>query len=109
MHYRLLVSIEVIEFIERLPGRTRGALRRAIHAIGRDPLGRSDALDYDAIGRRIQIAVVGDYALGLWAMSVQEIKEQLAALPRTEQDEVIASSPNLMEGFSGYSTGVGKG
>ena len=39
MPYRLLISIEVIEFIERLPGKTREALRRAIHAIGRDPLG----------------------------------------------------------------------
>lgn len=29
-------------------------------------------------------------ALKLWSMSVQEIKEQLAALPRNEQDEVIA-------------------
>ena len=66
MHYRLLVSIKVIEFIERLPGKTRAALRRAIHTIGRDPLGRSDALDYDAIGRRMQIAVVGDYALMYW-------------------------------------------
>ena len=66
MPYRLLICIEVIEFIERLPGKTRDALRRAIHAIGRDPLGRSDALDHDAIGRRIQIAVVGDYALMYW-------------------------------------------
>ena len=66
MAYRLLVSIEVIEFIERLPGKIREALRRGIHAIGRDPLGRSDALDRDANGRRMQIAVVGDYALMYW-------------------------------------------
>ena len=66
MHYRLLVSIEVIEFLERLPERMREALRQAIHAIGRDPLGRSDALDFDEIGRRMQIAVVGDYALMYW-------------------------------------------
>ncbi len=45
MAYRLLVSIEVIEFIERLPVKTREALRSAIHSIARDPLGRSDALD----------------------------------------------------------------
>ena len=66
MAYRLLVSIEVIEFIERLPVKTREALRCAIHLIGRDPLGRSDALDRDAIGRRMQIAVTGDYALMYW-------------------------------------------
>ena len=51
MAYRLLVSIEVIEFIERLPVKTREALRSAIHSIARDPLGRSDALDRDATGR----------------------------------------------------------
>ena len=66
MAYRLLVSIEVIEFIERLPVKTREALRSAIHSIARDPLGRSDALDRDAIGRRMQIAVTGDYALMYW-------------------------------------------
>lgn len=48
---------------ERLPVKTREALRCAIHSIGRDPLGRSDALDRDAVGRRMQIAVIGDYAL----------------------------------------------
>ena len=63
MAYRLLLPIDVVEFIERLPVKTREALRCAIHLIGRDPLGRSDALDRDAIGRRIQIAVTGDYAL----------------------------------------------
>lgn len=56
----------MIEFIERLPAKTREALRRVIHAIGRDPLGRSDALDRDATGRRMQISVVGDYALMYW-------------------------------------------
>ena len=66
MPYRLLVSIEVIEFIERLPSKTRDALRLSIRSIGRDPMGRSDALDRDATGRRIQIAVIGDYAVMYW-------------------------------------------
>jgi len=66
MAYRLLISIEVIEFIERLPCKTREALRLAIRSIGRDPLGRSDALDRDATGRRIQIAVIGEYAVMHW-------------------------------------------
>lgn len=66
MQYRLLVSIEVIEFIERLPSKTREPLRRTIHRIGGDPLGRSDAVDHDATGRRMQIAILGDYALMYW-------------------------------------------
>ncbi len=66
MQYRLLVSIEVIEFLERLPGKTREPLRRAIHGIGGNPSGWSDAIDHDAVGRRMQIAIVGEYALVYW-------------------------------------------
>ncbi len=61
MNYRLLISIEVVEFIERLPSRNRKALRNVIDGIGRDPMGRSDAEDYDDIGRRLEIAIAGSW------------------------------------------------
>jgi mRNA-degrading endonuclease RelE of RelBE toxin-antitoxin system len=77
MQYRLLVSIEVVEFMERLPLKTREALRRGIHEIGRDPLGRSDASEHDSTGRRMQIAVFGDYALMYW---VDEADQQIKIL-----------------------------
>lgn len=66
MDYRLLISIECVEFIERLPSRTRKALRNAITTIGCDPLGSSDAEDYDETGRLLQIAIIGDYAVTYW-------------------------------------------
>ena len=66
MDYRLLISIEVVEFIERLPSRTRQRIRGAIRAIGSDPRGHSDAVDYDEAGRRLEIAITGDYALMYW-------------------------------------------
>ena len=66
MDYRLLISIDVVGFSERVPAKTRRALRSAIHAIGRDPLGRSDAEDRDETGRLLHIAVVGDFALTYW-------------------------------------------
>ncbi|MES2922263.1 MAG: hypothetical protein V4819_11995 [Verrucomicrobiota bacterium] len=66
MNYRLLISIEVVEFIERLPSRNRKALRNVIDGIGRDPMGRSDAEDYDDIGRRLEIAIAGDFAFTYW-------------------------------------------
>jgi mRNA-degrading endonuclease RelE of RelBE toxin-antitoxin system len=66
MNYRLLISIEVVEFIERLPLRIRRALRNAIEAIGNDPVGRSDAEDFDDTGRRLEIAISGDFALTYW-------------------------------------------
>ena len=66
MAYRWLLPIDVVEFIERLPVKTREAFLSAIHSNGRDPMGRSDALDRDAIGRRMQTEVTGDYALMYW-------------------------------------------
>jgi mRNA-degrading endonuclease RelE of RelBE toxin-antitoxin system len=66
MPYRLLISIEVIEFLERLPSRTQKVLRNGIARIGLDPLGRSDAEDHDEVGRILQIAIVNDYALTYW-------------------------------------------
>jgi mRNA-degrading endonuclease RelE of RelBE toxin-antitoxin system len=66
MEYRLLISMEVVEFLERLPSRIRKALRNVIAAIGEDPMGRSDAADYDDTGRRLEIAIAGDFAFTYW-------------------------------------------
>ena len=66
MDYRLLISIEVLEFVERLPSRVGQRIRAAIKAIGANPLGYSDAVEYDEIGRRLEIAIIGDYALMYW-------------------------------------------
>ena len=66
MDYRLFISIEVVEFVERLPARTKQRIRNAIRAISNDPLGNSDATDRDEVGRRLEIAIVGDYALMYW-------------------------------------------
>jgi len=66
MQYRLLISIEVVEFLERLPSKTRKALRNAISAIGGDPLAMADASDFDDTGRQLQITIIGDFALTYW-------------------------------------------
>jgi mRNA-degrading endonuclease RelE of RelBE toxin-antitoxin system len=66
MQYRLLISIEVVEFLERLPSKTRQALRNAIAANGTDPLNMADAADLDDTGRWLEIVIIGDYALTYW-------------------------------------------
>jgi len=66
MRYRLLIAIEVVEFLERLPSKTRKDLRNAIAAIGGDPISMADAADYDDTGRQLQIAIIGDFALTYW-------------------------------------------
>lgn len=66
MPYRLLISIEVVEFLEKLPSKTRKVLRNAIAAIGTDPIAMSDAVDFDDTGRRVEISIIGDFALTYW-------------------------------------------
>jgi mRNA-degrading endonuclease RelE of RelBE toxin-antitoxin system len=66
MQYRLLISIQVVEFVERLPAKIRRQLRHSMIAIGEDPLGEADAEDFDEIGRILQISIIGDYALTYW-------------------------------------------
>lgn len=68
MDYRLLISMDVMEFVERLPSRLRRPIRSAIAAIGEDPLGCSEATDHDNTGRVLHIAIVGDFALMYWMM-----------------------------------------
>lgn len=58
MNYRLLISTEVVEFLERLPSKTRKSLRNAIATIGGDPISMADAADFDDTGRQLQIAIV---------------------------------------------------
>ena len=64
--YTLFISINVVEFVERLPRRLRLGIRNGIKDIQEDPLGVSDAADYDSTGRMVHIYVVGDYALTYW-------------------------------------------
>jgi mRNA-degrading endonuclease RelE of RelBE toxin-antitoxin system len=66
MNYRLLISMEVVEFLERLPSRTRRPIRNAIAEIGQDPIRMSDAADFDDTGRQLHIAIIGDFALTYW-------------------------------------------
>ncbi len=66
MPYRLLIAVESVEFLLRLPARSRAALRNAITAIGDDPLGCADAEDFDETGRLLHISIIGDYALTCW-------------------------------------------
>lgn len=66
MSFRLLIALEVVEFLERLPARHRRRLRRAIESIHRDPRGSSDTTETDETGRLVQIHIADDFALVYW-------------------------------------------
>ena len=64
--FRLLISTEVLDIVARLPRKDALALRAMLRAIGADPYGQSAAVSYDEVGRRLEIAIAGDYALMFW-------------------------------------------
>ena len=66
MDHRLLISIDVVQFVERLPARFRKPIRSSFTAIAQDPIGCSDATDYDDTGRLLHVSIVGDFALMYW-------------------------------------------
>lgn len=73
--FQLLISLEVVKTIENLKRSTRLAIRDKIREIGRDPMGCSDANEFDAKGRIIEITIVDEYALSYWVDSAdQQIK-----------------------------------
>lgn len=63
-HWKNLIAAFLPD--ERLPRKTRLGLRAGILEIAQDPIGLSDATDFDATRRLVQIMVVGDYALTYW-------------------------------------------
>ncbi len=66
MDYQLFIAVDVLEFIERLPRNIRTGIRAVLLEIGDNPIGLSDAIEYDSIGRMVQITIIGDYALIYW-------------------------------------------
>ncbi len=66
MDYKLLIAMDVVDFVERLPSRFRKAIRSTFTSIGEDPLGTSDANDYDDSGRLLHVAIIGEFALMYW-------------------------------------------
>lgn len=66
MRYQILLSLVVVTFLERLPAKSRKSLRDLIQRIWEDPLGSSNATEYDRNGRVLHIAIAGEYALIYW-------------------------------------------
>jgi hypothetical protein len=66
MDYQLLVAWPVVELLESLPRRERRRLREGLMSISRDPGGKSDYQEPDAVGRPVEIHVCAGYAFKYW-------------------------------------------
>jgi len=66
MEYSLLIDLDVIEILDRLPKRTRLRLLDQFHKIRSFPGKYSDYQEYDAAGRRVQICIISGWAIHFW-------------------------------------------
>ena len=66
MEYQLLVAWPVVELLDSLPRRECRRLRECLVAIRRDPRGRSDYQEPDAVGRPVEIHICAGYAFKYW-------------------------------------------
>ena len=63
---RLLIDIEVLEFLRMLRSSEQGDLLRRFRAIGTSPDRYADYLERDAVGRDVAVHVFGRFAIKFW-------------------------------------------
>jgi mRNA-degrading endonuclease RelE of RelBE toxin-antitoxin system len=66
MSYRLLISLEAIEYLETLPKSVRQRLRARFVAMLEEPAMFSDFVCRESDNRRLDVHVVGPYAVYFW-------------------------------------------
>ena len=66
MKYRLLLDIEVVEFIAALPRREQVRLRRRLGEIQKSPARFADFQEPDGTGRQLDVHVHSGFALYYW-------------------------------------------
>jgi hypothetical protein len=66
MKFRLLIDYDVIEFLETLPQKDRVMLRNRLVAIQDFPGNFSDYIEYDSVGRRVEIHICGKFTIKFW-------------------------------------------
>jgi hypothetical protein len=81
MEYRLLVDLEVIEVIDRMPKAQRKRLLDLFAKIRAFPSNYSDYHERDAIGRRVEVCILSRWAIHYWIDSADQHVKILALRP----------------------------
>ena len=63
---RLLIAIEVLDFLRTLPPREQRDLLKCFRDIAAFPSRCSDFVEYDSAGRRVEVHVLGKFAIKFW-------------------------------------------
>jgi hypothetical protein len=63
---RLLIAVEVFDFLRTLPRRDQENLLKRFKEIGINPNHFSDYVEYDASRRRVDVHISGKFAVKFW-------------------------------------------
>jgi hypothetical protein len=63
---RLLIDLDVFEFLRRLPRRDQEALLKRFREIAAFPGQFADFSEHDNAGRRVNVHVLGKFAIKFW-------------------------------------------
>ena len=63
---RLLIDIEVLEFLRTLRSKEQAALLKHFREIGAFPSRCSDFIERDSAGRRVEVHIFGKFAIKFW-------------------------------------------
>jgi hypothetical protein len=66
MRFRLLLDLDVVDFMQTLPRARRTALFAHFRRIQESPANHSDYIERDATGRRVEVSVFDGLAIYYW-------------------------------------------
>jgi hypothetical protein len=66
MEYRLLVDLEVIEVMDRMPKAQRQRFLALFDKLRAFPSNYSDYYEADAVGRRVEVCILSHWAIHYW-------------------------------------------
>lgn len=81
IEYRLLIDIEVIEYLHTLPSSVRRRLFRHFQAIKEFPSAHSDFRETDASGRNLDVSVCANFAIFYWEDFADRHVKIMALMP----------------------------
>lgn len=66
MSFRLLIDLDVIDFMQRMPTSQRSRLLAHFRGIQTSPERQSDCVEHDETGRRVDISIFEGLAVFYW-------------------------------------------
>ena len=73
--YKVFLRLEAMEALRAIRSAERGRISKFIDSLGKDPSQSGDYAEQDETQRRIEIKVIGTYAITFWSdHAVNEVK-----------------------------------